>query len=118
MILTSGIVALGKTYNETADTYSFSILCWQMFAIETPFEGYNISMFEKSVIKGGRRPKVDDKWGEKVCSLLGACFVDNPKRPSMLDVCEILREEINILSDEEIVDILDTSRKSQMSANG
>lgn len=89
-----------------------------MFAIETPFQGYNVAMFEKSVIKGGRRPKIDDKWGESICSFLAASFVDNPKRPTMLDVCELLRDEINNLSDEEITDMLDTSRKSQMSAAG
>lgn len=109
-------MALGKTYNETADTYSFSILCWQMFAIETPFEGYSLKMFEKSVIKGGVRPKINEKWGKELVSFLGASFVDNPNRPSMLDVCEMLRDEINKLSDEEITDILDASRKSQLSA--
>eukprot|EP00980_Cylindrotheca_fusiformis_P025064 scaffold12982_cov129-Cylindrotheca_fusiformis.AAC.12 len=109
-------VALGKTYNETADTYSFSILCWEMFAIETPFQGYNVAMFEKSVIKGGRRPKIDEKWGETICYFLGSAFVGNPKRPTMIDVCELLRDEINNLSDEEITDMMDASRKSQMSA--
>lgn len=111
-------VALGKTYNETADTYSFSILCWQLFEIETPFEGYNLAMFEKSVIKGGKRPKIKDKWGERICSLLGACFVDNPQRPSMLDVCESLREEINANSDADIIDSVDQSGKTIMSAKG
>jgi hypothetical protein len=89
-----------------------------MFAVETPYEGYKLKMFEKNVIKGGGRPKVDDKWGEAICSFLGASFVANPNRPSMLDVCELLRDEINNFSDEEITDILDTSRKSQMSAAG
>lgn len=90
-----------------------------MFAIETPFEGYNVKMFEKSVIKGGARPKMQDKnekWGEEVSSFLANAFVDNPKRPTMLDACELLRDEINKLSDEEITDMLDTSRKSQLSA--
>jgi len=111
-------VALSKTYNETADVYSFSILCWQMFAIATPFDGFNVAMFEKCVVKGGSRPKIDEKWGPRLCKMLRSCFVDNPKRPFMPDVCEILREEINILSDEEITDILDVSRKSQLSLIG
>jgi hypothetical protein len=112
-------VALGKPYNETADSYSFAILCWQMFAIETPYEGYNVNMFEKSVIKGGARPKVEDKvgeWGKSVSGFITDCFVDNPNRPSMLEATELLRGEINNRSDEEITDILDTSRKSQLSA--
>lgn len=89
-----------------------------MFAVETPYQGFNVAMFTKSVIKGGSRPKVNEKWGERLCALMRSCFVDNPKRPSMLDVCEVLREEINILSDTEISDVLDVSRKSQLSLNG
>jgi hypothetical protein len=110
-------VFLEKPYNETADTFSFCILCWQMLAIETPYEGFSVKMFEKSVLKGGARPKIKEEWGQTVCSLLKEGFVDNPKRPSMSDVCEMLRDEINRLSDDEIVDMLDASRKSAMSAN-
>jgi serine/threonine protein kinase len=108
-------VALGKPYNETADVFSFSILLWQMSSLETPYEGYSVNSFSKKVIEGGVRPKIDDKWGSSICTLLRQCFVDNPKRPFMSDVVEILRDEINKLSDEDIVDILDASRKSQMS---
>ena len=86
-----------------------------MLAIETPYEGFTVTMFEKKVIHGGSRPKIDDSWGESICTMLKNSFVDNPERPKMGDVCEILREEINKLSDEEICDILDASRKSQMS---
>jgi serine/threonine protein kinase len=109
-------VSLGKTYNETCDTFSFAILAWQMFAIETPYEGYGVSMFHKSVIKGGARPKINPKWGPEISSFLQRAFVDNPKRPSMNDACDLLRDEINKLSDEEITDILDASRKSRLSA--
>ncbi len=111
-------VYLGKPYNDTVDTFSFCILCWQILAIETPYEGFNVNMFEKSVLKGGARPKVNPEWGENVCSMLKEGFADNPKRPSMADVCETLRDEINSLSDDEIVDMLDASRKSQLSVAG
>src|SRR5688500_1531551 len=30
-------VALGQPYDERVDVYSFCILAWQMFALETPF---------------------------------------------------------------------------------
>ncbi len=109
-------VSLGKPYNDTVDTFSFAILCWQIFAIDTPYEGFTVKLFEKSVIRGGTRPKIDDKWGPEICDFLRKAFVDNPKRPAMNDACDILREEINNLSDEEITDILDASRKSQLSA--
>ena len=110
-------VALGKPYNETADTFSFSILSWQIFALETPYTGYTMAMFQNKVIKAGTRPKINVEWGETVCSILRESFVGNPKRPSMSEVTELLRDEINKLSDDEIVDVMDASRKSYMSAH-
>eukprot|EP00537_Pseudo-nitzschia_pungens_P001163 CAMPEP_0172369216 /NCGR_PEP_ID=MMETSP1060-20121228/31565_1 /TAXON_ID=37318 /ORGANISM="Pseudo-nitzschia pungens, Strain cf. cingulata" /LENGTH=431 /DNA_ID=CAMNT_0013094059 /DNA_START=149 /DNA_END=1443 /DNA_ORIENTATION=+ len=105
-------VFLSKPYNETADSYSFSILCWQILAIETPFDHITTNkMFEKSVIRGGVRPKVREEWGPSICKLLREGFVDNPKRPSMAKTCERLRKEINRLSDEDIDVYLDESPK-------
>ena len=109
-------VFLSKPYNETADTYSFSILCWQILALDTPYEHLkSISMLKKSVILGGVRPKINNDWGESICKLLRECFVDNPTRPSMADTCERLRVEINRLSDEDIDEYLDESRRSRLS---
>ena len=110
-------VAQGKPYNETCDTFSFSVLCWQMLSLETPYDGYSISMFQKKVIQGGSRPKIDESWGAAICTMLRDAFVDNAKRPTMDDVTEILRDEINKLSDDEINDHVDASRKSAMSYN-
>jgi serine/threonine protein kinase len=110
--------ALGKPYNETADTFSFAILFWQICSLETPYEGYSMAMFQKNVIKAGTRPKINLEWGQTICSVLRESFVGNPKRPSMSEVCELLRDEINKLSDDEIVDVMDASRKSYMSAHG
>lgn len=109
-------VYLSKSYNETVDTYSFSILCWQILAIDTPYDHIKTnSMFEKTVIRGGVRPKVREEWGDSICKMLREGFVDNPNRPSMADTCERLRREINRLSDEEIDEYLDESRRSRLS---
>ena len=109
-------VFLGKPYNETADTYSFSILCWQILAIDTPFDHIKTNqMFKKSVIIGGVRPKVKEEWGESICSMLRNCFIGNPNRPSMTDTCNLLRVEINRLSDVDVDEYLDESRRSRLS---
>jgi len=109
-------VFLEKNYNETADTYSFSILCWQILALDTPYDHIKTnSLMKKSVILGGVRPKLKEEWGDGICSLLRECFVDNPNRPSMADVCERLRIEINRLSDEDVDEYLDESRRSRLS---
>ena len=108
-------VALNKPYNENVDVYSFSILLWQMLKLETPFEGYSLSMFDKKVVKGGARPKPDEKWPKAICDILRTGWGDPRSRPSMEDVCCVLREEISHNSDEEIDEIMDASRKSEMS---
>jgi hypothetical protein len=88
-----------------------------MLSLETPYEGYSVKMFEKKVIEGGSRPKPDESWGAAICAMLRDSFVDNAKRPTMNEVTDIMRDEINRLSDDEISDMLDASRKSAMSAN-
>ena len=109
-------VFLGQRYNETADAYSFSILCWQILALDTPYEHIKTNaMFKKSVIIGGVRPKIKEEWGDSICSMLRESFVNNPNRPSMADNCECLRNEINRLSDEDIDEYLDESRRSRLS---
>lgn len=109
-------VFLSKPYNETADTYSFSVLCWQILSLETPYDHIKSNaMLEKSVIRGGVRPKIKEEWGVSVCKMLRESFVGNPNRPSMADNCERLRIEINRLSDEDIDEYLDESRRSRLS---
>ena len=109
-------VFLCQRYNETADTYSFSILCWQILSLDVPFDHIKTnSMLKKSVILGGVRPKIKEEWGDSICKLLRESFVGNPNRPSMADVCERLRIEINRLSDEDIDEYLDESRRSRLS---
>lgn len=110
-------VFASQPYNATADTYSFAILCWQLLALETPYDGYTAKMIEKNVLKGGTRPRIDEKWNLEIVNLLRQSFGVFSKRPSMNDVCEVLRGLINSLSDEAIEDILDASRKSKLSVS-
>jgi hypothetical protein len=108
-------VALNKPYNENVDVYSMAILSWQMFAMETPFEGYTMRMFNKKVVEEGHRPKVDPAWPSEIQSVLRQGWCDAQQRLSMEEFSGILRDEINKNSDEEICEILDMSRKSEMS---
>lgn len=92
-----------------------SILTWQIFAMETPFEGYTMNMFTQKVVKSGHRPKCDPAWPPEVQDLLRQGWGDLRSRPSMEEFMEVLREEINKNSTEEVSDIMDASRKSELS---
>jgi serine/threonine protein kinase len=109
-------VALGEPYNESFDAYSFCILVWQILKLDIPFEGYTMNMFTKKVVKGGTRPMCDPKWPRTISAMLRAGWgVSIKDRPSMDDICATLREEIHSKTDEEVDEIMDASRKSEMS---
>ena len=108
-------VALGQPYNEKCDVYSFSILLWQILAMETPFEGYSMGMFQRKVTKGGTRPGPDPKWPQEISDILRRGWGPSKNRPSMEDMVDTLREEVNKNADEEVNEIMDASRKSEMS---
>ena len=86
--------------------------------MEQPFEGYTVSMFNKKVVQGGARPKPDEKWSPVISNLMKQSWGPLKGRPSMQDVSNTLRDVINRLSDTEVEEILDISRKSEMSAHG
>lgn len=92
-----------------------SILSWQIFSMETPFEGYSMKMFHSKVVLGGHRPKCDSAWPTEIQDMLRAGWGDADARLSMEDYSDILRSEINKNSDDEVCDIMDASRKSEMS---
>lgn len=111
-------VALGKPYNEKVDTYSFGILLWEMLALEAAFEGFTMNMFKKKIIEGGCRPVPDKKWPVDIQKLLRRSWSKNTNRPSM-DECQIvLRDEINRISDDEVNEEMDVSRRSEISLRG
>lgn len=78
-----------------------------------------MKMFEKKVVVGGTRPKIDPKWPARIQKLMLRCWhVDIAKRPNMAEVVDTLRDDLADHTDEEIQDILDASNKSQKSLHG
>jgi serine/threonine protein kinase len=109
-------VALQENYNESSDVYSFAILMFQMLALETPFEGFSMAMFEKKVVREGCRPRVDPKWPQRILDLIQKSWSTKiSERPTMEQIVEILRAEISEKTDENLRDNLDTSGRTQHS---
>lgn len=96
---------------------SFSILLWQMLKAETPFEIYTtVKSFKNKVVEGGVRPATDPKWPDDLSTLLRNSWSPTvSKRPHMEEVGETLRAIINRHTDEEIEEIMDASRRSELS---
>jgi serine/threonine protein kinase len=86
-----------QPYNEKVDVYSFAILLWQILSLEIPYLelAYDLNDFTKQVMIEGHRPTIDQKWPEKLQSLLRKAWSkDMDTRPSMNEVCAILKKVI------------------------
>jgi hypothetical protein len=53
-------VLLGKVYNETVDVYSYGMVLWELWTMETPFQGMAAMEVAVQVIFNGQI--VDDHW--------------------------------------------------------
>ncbi|CAN0198843.1 unnamed protein product, partial [Laminaria digitata] len=67
-----------------ADVYSFGLILWEMLSLRRPFEGLNRKEFVQSVIKGGRRPPLQNDWSGSLRELMRRCWdEDMDVRPGM-----------------------------------
>ena len=95
-------VGLGQPYNETCDVFSFAILLWEIFSLETPY-GKKVfsspSHFQKHVWIKGKRPSDQRRaflpwWSSTIDRLLEDCWSNNVEdRYSMEKVEAILSKE-------------------------
>jgi serine/threonine protein kinase len=85
-------VFYGNVYGLSADVYSFGILAWEILALETPFEDYDITSHEIYAYKKKRRPKLKPYWSQGIKQLVHSCWLhDNSNRPTMKDVYRQLK---------------------------
>eukprot|EP00613_Pedinella_sp_CCMP2098_P048273 CAMPEP_0171830246 /NCGR_PEP_ID=MMETSP0992-20121227/8131_1 /TAXON_ID=483369 /ORGANISM="non described non described, Strain CCMP2098" /LENGTH=557 /DNA_ID=CAMNT_0012445557 /DNA_START=325 /DNA_END=1998 /DNA_ORIENTATION=- len=75
-------VALDKPYNQSVDTYSFSIILWEMTYRKRPFAGMNVNLHRELVCLKGERPELDKKALPDLADLLRGCWhADSDRRP-------------------------------------
>jgi serine/threonine protein kinase len=90
-------VALGKTYNAKADTYSMSILLWQIISLCLPFQLYTCSLMKELVHLGGKRPVIPEGkiWSASIKLLLNHGWsADVSSRFSMNQFTAVLKKEL------------------------
>lgn len=89
-------VALDQPYNESSDSYSFSMLLWEILALKTPFELYTMKSFQARVWQAPyKRPPLDPSWPNTLCLLISRGW--SPQlvdRQPMNVVAESLRKEV------------------------
>jgi serine/threonine protein kinase len=86
-----------QPYNEKADVYSFTMLLWNILALELPYLEFihDHNVFTKQVMLKGRRPTINHQWPKKIQNLLKKAWSkDMDERPTMQQACIILKEVI------------------------
>mmetsp|Transcript_56952 Transcript_56952/g.169900 ORF Transcript_56952/g.169900 Transcript_56952/m.169900 type:complete len:404 (-) Transcript_56952:141-1352(-) len=83
-----------EPYNLSADIYSFSMLCWEILAMEKPFEPYSTHMYVDLVVNKGYRPKCKESWPEGIVEVLKMSWSQNKEeRPSATIVAASIQHE-------------------------
>jgi len=89
-------VALGEPYNLSADIYSFSILFWELVALEKAFGKLTQEEHREMVIKKNDRPPLKRDWKPAIQYILTNCWTRNPRqRLNAKDLYNALKEQID-----------------------
>ena len=98
-----------NTYNQSADVYSFGIICWEISSRSYPFDEYynvnrfchtdgslNIIKIKEEIIKNKLRPSIsliDRSTPYEFRTLIESCWIENPsERPSFATIVQLLTE--------------------------
>ena len=80
-----------ERYTESADTYSFAILVWELVARAVPYVGQNSLMVARAVAYKSLRPVVPDNCPDLFRNLMATCWTDAAnERPSFPDILKLL----------------------------
>ena len=103
-------VVLGRSYNQTVDTYSFGILIWQIAAGQIPFRDMGKKTYFDRVVIKGVRPALEVRWPPAFCELLRNCWhEDKNARPSFREIASELAE---LVAEEEAIEAAHSNRCS------
>ena len=82
-----------EPYNLSADTYSFSIMLWEMLTMKAPYAGFNSEQHAKLVAHGTYRPEISKKFPPEIKSLLtNGWSSDLHERPSFQEMFDIFTD--------------------------
>ena len=88
-------VALEWCYNLSADVYSFSVILWEICALEKVFKDYSYEYHFSNVIVGNTRPSVRKSWPLSIMVLLKSMWSKQASdRPAFQVVLPIIEEYI------------------------
>jgi len=76
-----------KPYNFKCDVYSFTIVLWEMLALEKPYAGLDGDKVRETVAMKSERPPYQESWPENICKLFKRGWAKKlDHRPTMQDM--------------------------------
>ena len=80
-----------KSYNLSADTYSYCVVMWEVFSLQQAYSGMGSAHHFHFVVECDGRPSVDPAWPCELSTLLiTGWHADIQKRPQMSEICRVL----------------------------
>jgi len=73
-------VALGHSYNQSIDVYSFGIIMWQIMKGKVPYETMSKKAYINRIVLGKERPKLESTWSQRMKRLMQQCWSDDSDR--------------------------------------
>lgn len=84
-----------EPYNNKVDVYGFAHVLWEILSLKRPYHGCAIGFYKSNVVEKGERPKISSSWSPELQDLLKRSWSQRIKeRPTMTEVCLILRDQI------------------------
>jgi serine/threonine protein kinase len=97
-------VALGKPYGREADVFSFSILLWEMLALDWAFNGYDTKEYFLRVCARNERLSIPKSWPVIIRTILAEAWDKDPqKRPNMKRIGTLIRGDLEDMTTDATV---------------
>jgi serine/threonine protein kinase len=108
-------VLRGKPYTPASDIYSFSMIMWEFTSGITPFNNRAHDFQLSLSICKGERPEIIENTPQCYVDLMKKCWNEDPsKRPSSLEVKNIIKEWIDLPYKKKIEDISEELKNNIM----
>ena len=87
-------------YNEKCDVFSFSILLWEVLALDFCFSSiYTHAEFHQRVSQGGERPPLPQSWPTLTRQIMRDAWSSSPSdRPTFVEIRTMLRSDLKHLT--------------------
>jgi len=80
-----------QKYSESADVFSFAIVCWEMLSKVCPYEGMSQIQVAMAVLNHGLRPKIPGWCPDHFRQMIESCWKHDPaERPPFREILQLM----------------------------